>query len=57
VPVGFYRADLIANARVIVEAKTGLVPDPIGPVQLLNYLRAADLLWVSSSISGRQVRE
>jgi GxxExxY protein len=59
VPVGFYRADLIANARVIVEAKTGLVPDPIGPVQLLNCLRAADLLlglFIHFGPTGARIR-
>jgi GxxExxY protein len=43
VPVGLFRADLVADSRVIVEAKTGLLPDPVAPAQLLNYLRAADL--------------
>jgi GxxExxY protein len=41
--VGRYTADMIADARVIVETKTGLSPDPIAPMQLLNYLRAAKL--------------
>ena len=43
VSVGFYRADLVVGASVVVEAKTGLVPDPVGPAQLLNYLKAAGL--------------
>lgn len=43
VSVGSYRADLVANDRVIVEVKTGLVADPVAPLQLLNYLRASDL--------------
>jgi GxxExxY protein len=41
--VGCYKADMIADSRVIVETKTGLVPDPIAPMQTLNYLRAAQL--------------
>jgi GxxExxY protein len=43
VSVGLYRADLVVDSRVIVEAKVGLVLDPIAPVQLLNCLRAAHL--------------
>jgi GxxExxY protein len=43
VSVGFYRADLVVDSRVIVETKTGLVLDPIAPVQLLNCLNAARL--------------
>ena len=42
-PVGSYRADLIVDARVIVETKAGAVLDPNAPVQLLNYLCAARL--------------
>ena len=42
-PIGLYEADLIAEASVILEVKTGLVLDPVAPVQLLNYLRASDL--------------
>jgi GxxExxY protein len=41
--VGFYRADLVVDSRVMVESKTGLVCDPIAPVQLLNCLGAAGL--------------
>jgi GxxExxY protein len=43
VSVGFYRADLIVASTVIVEAKTGLLLDPVAPAQLLNYLKAARL--------------
>ncbi|MDQ2666938.1 MAG: GxxExxY protein [Gemmatimonadota bacterium] len=43
VDVGVYRADIIAESRIIVEVKTGLLPDPIAPVQLLNYLAASGL--------------
>ena len=42
-PVGSYRADLIVDARVIVETKTGAMLDPNAAVQLLNYLCAARL--------------
>src|SRR5688572_4768550 len=42
-PVGSYRADLIVDARVIVETKTGAGLDPNAPIQLLNYLCAARL--------------
>lgn len=41
VSVGLYRADLVAESTVMVEAKTGLVLDPIAPVQLLNCMCAA----------------
>lgn len=43
VSVGFYRADLIVASTVVVEAKTGLLPDPVAPAQVLNYLKAAHL--------------
>ena len=42
-PVGSYRTDMIVDARVIVETKTGSVLDPNAPIQLLNYLCAARL--------------
>jgi GxxExxY protein len=42
-PVGVYKADVIAERRVIVEVKTGVKPDPDAPTQLLNYLSAANL--------------
>ena len=42
-PVGSYRADLIVDARVIVETKTGPMLDPNAAVQLLNSLCAARL--------------
>lgn len=43
VEVGFYRADLVVESSVIVEAKTGLIMDPVAPAQLLNYLKSAKL--------------
>ena len=43
VPVGFYRADLVVDSKVIVEIKTGAVLDRIARVQLRNYLSAAHL--------------
>jgi GxxExxY protein len=42
-PVGCYKADMVVDSRVIVETKTGLIVDPLGRVQLLNYLCAAQL--------------
>jgi GxxExxY protein len=36
--VGPYKADVIAEKRVVVEAKTGRRRDPTAPTQLLNYL-------------------
>ena len=42
-PIGGYKADVLVDSRVIVEVKTGLLPDPTAPVQLLNYLCAARL--------------
>jgi|SRR5690349_8984590 GxxExxY protein len=41
--IGTYKADVIADTRVIVEAKTGRTEDPVAPTQLLNYLSAAHL--------------
>jgi GxxExxY protein len=43
VSVGFYRADLVVAATIIVEVKTGHILDPAAPVQLLNYLKTAHL--------------
>jgi len=42
-PVGCYKADIVVDSRVIVETKTGFIPDPLAQVQLLNYLCAAQL--------------
>jgi GxxExxY protein len=60
VSVGFYRADLVVDSRVMVESKTGLVCDPIAPVQLLNCLGAAGLtlglvLHFGPSVSVKRV--
>ena len=41
--VGRYRADTIAEGRLVIEAKTGPFPDPIAPDQLLNYLCCAKI--------------
>ena len=41
VSVGLFKADLLARATVMVEAKTGLVPDPVAPAQLLNCMCSA----------------
>jgi GxxExxY protein len=43
VSVGRYRADLVAEDRIIVEVKTGKVLEANAYGQLLNYLRAANL--------------
>ncbi len=43
VEVGLYKADLIVEGRVIVETKSGLLPDPHAPAQLLNYLGVSDV--------------
>ncbi len=40
---GTYRADLVAEDAVIVELKTGLLPDPVGPALTLNYMKASRL--------------
>jgi GxxExxY protein len=42
-PVGCYKADMVVDSRVIVETKTSLILDPLAPVQLLNYLCAAQI--------------
>ena len=41
--VGYFDADLVVERSVIVEVKTGLLPDPVAPGQTLNYLRASGL--------------
>ena len=41
--VGLYRADLVVDSQVIVEAKTGLRPDPTAAAQALNCLGASGL--------------
>lgn len=43
VPIGTYVADVLVEEQVIVEAKSGLLLDPIGVVQTLNYLSASGL--------------
>ncbi len=42
-PIGYYDADLVVDECVIAEVKTGLLPDPVAPMQTLNYLRASGL--------------
>lgn len=42
--IGYFDADLVVEACVIVEVKTGLLPDPVAPAQTLNYLRASTLV-------------
>src|ERR1044071_4517215 len=39
VPIGSYRADLIVESRLIVEAKAGAVLDPSAKSQVLTYLK------------------
>jgi GxxExxY protein len=43
VPIGTYVADIVVESFVIVEVKTGLLLDPIGIPQALNYLSASRL--------------
>src|SRR2546430_1748082 len=43
VTIGQYRADLLVESRVVVEAKTGLRLDPFAAAQVLNYLKASRL--------------
>lgn len=42
-PVGLFRADIIVEARVIIELKSARAIDPAHEAQLLNYLRATDI--------------
>lgn len=42
-PVGFYRADLLVEEKVIVEVKASRAFDESARWQTLNYLRATDL--------------
>lgn len=41
--IGFYRADLIVESKVVVEVKTGNFIDPAHVLQLRNYLKASGL--------------
>ncbi|MDQ4079242.1 MAG: GxxExxY protein [Gemmatimonadota bacterium] len=41
VSVGFFRADLVVEERVVVEVKAARTIDPAHEAQLLNYLRAS----------------
>jgi GxxExxY protein len=41
--VGEYLADLVVNAKVIVECKAVNVLDPIHEAQLMNYLKASGI--------------
>jgi GxxExxY protein len=41
--IGFYRADFVVDAAVIVEVKARRTIDPASSAQLLNYLRASNL--------------
>ena len=41
--VGYYRADLIVDSRIVVEIKAGRAINPQHTAQLLNYLRASRL--------------
>ncbi len=43
VDVGLYKADLLVEGKVIVEVKTSDKLAPIHEVQVINYLRAADV--------------
>ena len=43
VSIGLYRADLVVDAQVIVETKTGLVLPRSAPAQTLNCVNAAGL--------------
>jgi GxxExxY protein len=57
--VGFYKADMVVDSRVIVETKTGPTRDPFAPIQLLNYLCAAGLtlgLVIHFGPTGARVR-
>jgi GxxExxY protein len=42
-PVGYFRADLLVDERVVVETKATSVLGPTDKRQLLNYLRATTL--------------
>ena len=41
--IGFYRADLVVESKVVVEIKAGRSIIPAHGAQLLNYLRASSL--------------
>jgi GxxExxY protein len=43
VVIGSYRADLVVESKVIVEAKAGLALDPTARAQVLTYLSASRL--------------
>jgi GxxExxY protein len=41
VSVGFFRADLLVEEKVVVEVKAARAIDPVHEAQLLNYMRAS----------------
>jgi GxxExxY protein len=41
VPVGFFRADLVVEDKVVIEVKAVRAMEPVHESQLLNYLRAS----------------
>ena len=41
--IGLYRADLVVDSRLIVEAKAGHLLDPTSKAQVLTYLKASRL--------------
>lgn len=41
--IGLYRADLVVEAKVVVEVKAGLLLDPVAIPQALNYLKTSRL--------------
>jgi len=43
VPIGHYRADLIVEQRIVVEAKTGSTLDAFAAAQVINYLKVSGL--------------
>ena len=60
VAIGLYRADLIAESRVVVEVKTGFHLDPAVVPQTLNYLKASGLsvglvLYFGPSVKVKRV--
>src|SRR5436309_3566927 len=43
VQIGHYRADLIVEDRIVIEAKTGETLNAFAPAQVINYLKASGL--------------
>ena len=51
IPLGDFKADLIADDKVLIELKAAKGLEDAHERQVLNYLKSTDLRWLSCSIS------